>query len=192
MASRENHSSASGACEVGRLAKERPALEKIGSRIQLEQQLQTERLSEGRLQVESEDVIPTLETLTKCYTNFDGVSDRDLHFWLPQSNDALANNYSRLISDFATSGKMPNRILLIWRSDLDSPTILGDVLIRHLKAGIGVAVVIYDELPSQLQRLATEGKLHFGLWVTVKSKLSPCFSHLGEVQKGNCSYHLQE
>jgi hypothetical protein len=102
----------------------------------------------------------SFETLSGAHRRFDAVSFCEVAFW-HTDGDAFAEEYFSRCSALAGQGKVVNRLFVIGRDEFEQgEDLIYKVLFRHIRCGIGVAIVPYDELPPRLRAL----DLDFGLW----------------------------
>ena len=108
------------------------------------------------------------EMLGGSHSRFDAISCCELAFW-HTNGDPFAGEYFNRCSALVGEGKVVTRVFLVSRDEFEQgEDLLYHVLIRHLRAGIGFAVIPYDELPPRFRKLG----LDFGLW-----DLGAAYSH---------------
>ena len=103
------------------------------------------------------------ETLGTHHSRFDAVSVCDLPFWVQRADDPFAREYFEANKSLSKTGKDVTRLFLVSRSEFRAESVLTEVLHHFHRAGIGFALVPYDELPPGL-RLRGWSELDFGIW----------------------------
>ena len=139
------------------------ALRVIGAGVLEKQKRQLQSLTDGRLEVDAVEMPKTFAILGDHYLKFDAISVCDLAFWTTRIADAFAKEYFRMNRYLTGQGKQVTRIFVVSRAEMRTPSVLAEILDQHQRAGIGFAVVVYDELPPQLRQYG-ECELDFALW----------------------------
>jgi hypothetical protein len=101
-------------------------------------------------------------TLGSYHSRVDAVSRCELPFWL-SDGDQFADEYFKSAMAIVRKGKIVTQMFLVSREEFEQgQDLLFEVLLKHHRAGIGFAVVPYQELPFGLRERA--GDLDFALW----------------------------
>jgi hypothetical protein len=124
-------------------------------------QLEAEMAS-GRFVRDTVEMPAAVSDLGEMHERFDATSVNELPYWLEDLTNPSAQKYFQSCADLVRQGKTVTRALVLQDSQLEQTGILKDVVIRHLQAGIGIAIVPFSCLPASLQN--RESNLDFGLW----------------------------
>ena len=125
------------------------------------------RLALGRLIVPPYQVVAAQQQLGRVFTSrFDAVSEKDIDFWdesVESEEYFIAAGYFRQNSDAIKRGTIVTRIFVVTLRDLNEKIDrLVRVLERQQRAGIGWAVVVFEELEDEVRR--TGGRLDFAIF----------------------------
>jgi hypothetical protein len=105
-------------------------------------------LGEGRVEASRHDVILVNGLLANPPLNgFHAVSDRDLEFWANLDEDFVSREYFQLNQHLLTREEtMVTRVFVFSRADLHRTEEIVQILRKHQSAGIGWAIIIFEEL----------------------------------------------
>jgi hypothetical protein len=120
-------------------------------------------LAHGRILMDVVHMADSFDKLVNAYDRFDAISVVELPFWGPRG-DSFAQIYYKSCAELPCSGKIATRIFVVSEEELEQfKNLLAKVLIKHIRDGIGVAVVLYEDLPESLRQLGNN-QLDFALW----------------------------
>jgi hypothetical protein len=149
-------------------SRENSAWREFGYQILEESRAAFRNITRGRIVM---DVIHMPKAFTKLadkHCRFDAISVREIAFWGPRG-DGFAHEYYKCCAELVCKGKIATRIFVVSQEEFEQfPELLYQILLGHIRDGIGVAVVPYEELPDALRQRG-DNELDFALWNLVEA-----------------------